>query len=252
MRKVFVVAVLIASSACVSSGDRPRETEASPREAAQINYQLGSQYFRQGKLKLARERLERAIEQDPSLPGPYTALALIYDQTGDFDRADSYYRDALRVAPRDANVQNTYGFFLCNRGRHAEGQKYFARAAANPDNRAPEVAFSNAGVCALAMPDRPAAENYFREALKRDPDFPDALLQMAALSHASGNAMSARAFFQRYTATTELNAATLLLGVRIEKSLDDRDAMLQYAKELRRRFPDSAEASKLMDVINDG
>lgn len=247
----FLIASLGVIS-CVTTGDEPDRNEGSPSEAAQINYELGSQYLRQGRLKLARERLERAIEQDPALPGPYMAIALIHERGGDIERADTAYRQALRVARSDANVQNSYAVFLCNRGRYAEGQQYFSKAAENDDNRAPEVAFSNAGVCALEQPDLAAAERHFRNALQRNPEYSDALLQMASVSFRQGKFLPARAFLERYEAAHKMTAEALLLAVQIEKSNGNSRATNTYAELLRTRFPESDETRQLNGILNDG
>ena len=251
MHRLLLIAFGLFGAGCVSTGQSDSRPDGSPQDAAEINYQLGSQYLRQGKLKLARERLERAIEQDPKLPGPYTALALLYDRTGDTARAASYYRQALRVAPDDANVQNVFAFFLCDRGEFEEGQVYFLRAARNPTNRSPEVAFGNAGVCALQKPDQIAAEQHFRSALKRNPAYAASLEEMAKLSFESGNALQARAFLERYEAAGHaMTPELLLLGVRVEKTLGNRAALKDYAAKLRRRFPDSVEAQRLTETLN--
>ncbi len=234
---------------CISTGDVDPRPEGSPSEAAQINYELGSQYLRQGKLKLARERLERAVDQNPRLPGPHMALALIYERTGDTARADTAYQQALRVAPRDANAQNTYAVFLCNRGRHREGQSYFLKAAENPENRSAEVAYSNAGVCALSIPDLAAAEQSFRKALQRNPKFGDALLQMASVSHQQKNHFQARAFIERYAADNTMTPEALLLAAQIEQSNGNREGLAEYASELRSRYPDSAESRQLDELL---
>lgn len=251
-RNFLVLSATVCLAACVTSGDVPRDNEGSPEEAAQINYELGSQYLRQGRNKLARERLERATEQDPKLPGPHMALALLYERTGETDRADSAYRKALKVAPNDANAQNSYAVFLCNRGEHAAGQKYFQKAANNQSNRSPAVAFNNAGVCALEQPDLVAAEGFFRQALKRDQNFSDALLQMASVSLRTGKHLQARAFIERYGSGTEMSAESLLLAVQIEKALGNRAATRLYADRLQKEFPDSQQARNLAGVLNGG
>lgn len=251
-RLAGVLAASMTLAACITTGDDGSRNDGSPSEAAQINYELGSQYLRQGRLKLARERLERAVEQDPRLPGPHMALALIHERRGDTDRADSAYRQALKVAPDNANVQNTYAVFLCNRGRHADGQEYFSKAAQNDENRAPEVAFSNAGVCALAVPDLVAAEVHFRNALKRNPEFSDALLQMASVSFQRGKFLPARAFLERYESSHKMTAEALLLAVQIEKSNGNRRSTKTYAELLRTRFPESDETRQLNGILNDG
>ncbi len=252
MRVLIMFLLGCVTLGCVTTGDEDLRAVGTPEEAAQINYELGSQYLRQDRLKLARERLERAVEQDPRLPGPHMALALIHERTGDTARADRAYRQALKVAPKDANVQNTYAVFLCNRGRQKEGQEYFLKAAANPENRAAEVAFTNAGVCALAIPDSAAAEQHFRQALRRNAKFADALLQMAALSYSQENHLQARAFIARYEAEHRMTAEALLLAARIEQSNGNRRAVADYANQLRHRFPDSAETQQLNSLLKGG
>ncbi|MEL7535706.1 MAG: type IV pilus biogenesis/stability protein PilW [Pseudomonadota bacterium] len=252
MRLVWLttLAALVAT-ACVTTEDGEDKSKASLDDAAEINYQLGSQYLRQGDLKLARERLERSISQNPDLPGAHIALALVYEQTGDVDRANSEYRRALKVAPKDANALNSYAVFLCKSGRHAEGQRYFLRAADVPQNLAPEVAYTNAGVCALEIPDNAVAESHFRTALTRNPEFADALLQMAVLSLQRDDTLRARAFVARFESAHTMTAEALLLAVRVEKAAGDAAAMTRYAERLRRNHPDAREAGLLDGVIND-
>ena len=251
MQRTGLVALLAIVGGCVTVGDDVQRSEGSLEEAAEINYQLGSQYLRQGDLKLARERLERSIEQNPDMPGAHIALALVYEQTGDPERANGEYRRALRVAPKDANALNSYAVFLCKSGRYDEGQRYFQRSAETPTNLAPEVAYTNAGVCALEVPDTASAEVHFRNALKRNAVFGDALLQLSALSLARDDSFRARAFVERFEAAHDMTAEALLLAVRIEKAAADRTAMLRYAKRLKREFPDSREASLLNRLLVD-
>ena len=241
----------LALTGCVTTESGPVRDKGSAEEAAEINYQLGSQYLRQGNLKLARERLERSIEQDPDMPGAHIALAIVHERTGDPDRANDEYRRALRVAPNDANALNSYAVFLCKSQRFEDGQRYFLRSAEVPENLAPEVAYTNAGVCALEIPDVARAETHFRTALRRNPEFADALLQMSALSLKRAETLRARAFIERFSGAHDMTAESLLLAVRIEKAAGDRPAMNRYADRLRRDFPDTREAGQLDRLIDD-
>ncbi len=253
--RVTIVAIVLAVSlvaGCVTTGGETKRNKSSPTEAAQINYELGSQYLRQGDLKLARERLERSVSQDPNLPGPHIALALLFEQTGESERANSAYKRALKISPNNANALNSYAVFLCKRRDYETGQAMFLRAANTPGNRAPEVALANAGVCALEKPDMVMAEQHFRQALQRNPKFADALLQMAVLSLSRDDAFRARAFLARYEDEYPMTAETLLLGVRIEKVGGDGDALSRYAEKLRSEFPMSRQARSLDGVINGG
>ena len=210
--------------------------------AASANVQLGVGYLRQGNLAVAQQVLERAYAQNPKDPAVHTALGLLYERLAQPARADEHYGRAVKLAPADPEVLNNYAVFLCRRGEAQRGEKLFLQAAANPLYRTPEVALTNAGVCARSA-GRPApAEQYFRRALGVKPAFADALLPLAELSLDKGNALSARAFLERALAAGPASAEALALGVRIERAAGDVAAATNYRDRLQREFPQSAAA----------
>jgi type IV pilus assembly protein PilF len=215
----------------------------NPSEASRINTRLGTDYLRQGDLETAREKLEKAVAQDPYNGEARSTLALLYTRTGETTKADAAYRRALDLQPDDPNLLNNYGVFLCGRKDYARADSTFKRAAANVRYGAPEVAYTNAGVCAKQKPDMDQAEAYFRQALERNPNFPDALGQMAMLSVDSGNYLNARAFLQRYETVAKPTRELMMLGVRIEMALGDRKAADRYSQRLKTEFPEKKTMS---------
>ena len=232
------------AAGCTSTSNAP---EVSDKDAARFNVQLGISYLQRGNLQDAREKLERAVEQDPSFPSAHAALGLLYERVGELDKAGFHLRRAAQLAPDDAAMLNSYGGFLCRRGERKAGIEHFDRAARNAFYRTPEVALTNAGVCARGIPDRPTAEAYFRRALEVNRTYPEALLQMADLKLAAGEAFNARAFMQRYEAVATATPVSLELARRIELAAGDEDAALQYALRLQQEFPESAESRRLDD-----
>jgi len=89
------------------------------------------------------------------------------------------------------------------------------------------------------------AEKYFREALRINPKLSSALYQMARLSVDSGKRLSARGFIERYFQSAEDTPESLLLAVRIERALGNKNAEASYALRLRSKFPTSPEAGQL-------
>ncbi len=239
----IVVAAAVLLSACVSN--EPKAPETSPEEAARLNLQLGAQYLQRGDLNLARDKLLKAVEQDPKLVGAHLTLALVYERAGELDQASRHYREAVRLEPDDANVLNSYGGYMCRRNEREEGLRSFQKAATTPFYRTPEIAWTNAGVCARGIPDPVRAEAYFRRALEANSRYPEALLQMADLTLAEDRALASRAFLQRYEAVAPWGPDSLWLAVRVEETLGDRTAARSYARKLREEFPDSREARML-------
>jgi type IV pilus assembly protein PilF len=237
------IATLVALAGCVSTPETGSRT--SDNDAARYNVQLGMSYLQRGDLEGAREKLERAVQQDPSLPAAHAALGILYERAGDMKRAGDHLRRAARLAPDDPNMLNSYGGFLCRQGDRKEGIRHFEMAASNAYYRTPEAALTNAGVCARGIPDVTAAENYLRRALDANRNYAEALLQLADLSLETDRTLQARAFLQRFELVAKPSAYSLALGRRIETAAGDATAAREYATRLRREFPDSPEAGSL-------
>ena len=109
---------------------------------------------------------------------------------------------------------------------------------------------SNAGVCMAKKPDPELAEQYFRQALTRRPTYGEALIQLAALKHTTGDNFNAGAFMQRYLAANEATAAVLYLAIQIETENNNDRAATDYLNRLLRDFPDSAEARQTLTTKN--
>jgi type IV pilus assembly protein PilF len=244
------LAIIAAVAGCADSS--PRIDAASRTKAAQTNAQLGMTYLRQGNLAAARDRIEKALEQDPKTAETQMAAGFLYDRLGDDRKAQSHYDQAVRLADGDPDVLNNAAVFYCRKGDKKRGEKLFLEAAGNAMYRTPAAAYTNAGRCARAD-GRPAdAESYFRKALAFQPDQPDALLQMADLNHDGGNDFQARAFLQRYMAVGPVNPQALWLGYRIERKLGDHPQSQEYARRLRTEFATSAETRELLEAEQGG
>jgi type IV pilus assembly protein PilF len=236
---------LAALTACVSSGGSVSDP-APVNEAAVANMNLGAGYLRQGNTTLAIERLQRALAQDPNLVQAHTTLGLAYNQIGSFDDAEEHLKRATEINSADGAAANAYAAFLCERGnRWADAAPYFRRAAADPKYGTPEVALTNAGLCARDAGDLAAAEENFRAALMRNPRYADALLNMLELTYQRGDNLQARAFIQRYLAVRPATAPVLLTCVNVERALNNAAAADRCAAQLRSGFPGSPELAQL-------
>ena len=235
-------ALMLALSGCVSSTTGPPETKPDDQDASDLNYQLGARYYFNGDYDLARDRLELSLEQDPDNAIAWSTLGLTYEAIGNMRLAEESFSKAVRVAPRDFQIQDNYATFLCRRGRPDEARKYFDKSIKAPTNDFAERTYTNAGVCMMQKPDYDAAEQYFRGALERRSTYPEALLQMSVLFFEKGDHLRARAFLQRYLEDNEVSAAILYHGIQIESELGDDSARREYTKRLLKDFPNSAEA----------
>lgn len=237
--------LLVGPTMAAAEKSMSREERA---QAALVNTQLGLTYMRQGNLQAAREKIEKALEQNPRTAETQMAAGFLYDRLGNGRKALSHFEEAARLGKENPDVLNNVAVYLCRKGDMKRGVSYFLQAAESPLYRTPEVAYTNAGRCARADGRTKEAEQYFRNALAARSDLPDALLQLADLQHATGNNLSARAFLQRYNAAVTPTAESLWLGYRIERALGDTAQARDYARRLQTGFADSTQASLLLEA----
>lgn len=249
MRNIVAILVLSLAQACVTT--TPSVNPPSPEQAALRNLDLGVAYMRQGRPDLALSSLREALEFNPRLASAHSTIALVYEQLNDTELAEEHYRRATQLGPNDGSAANSYAVFLCRSDRWQEAERYFRRAADSNGYATPAVALTNAGVCARSAGELDDAERYFREALERDAIAADALYHLADLSLQSEDFLSARAFTQRYLASSASNPEVLLICVQVERRLGADAAAQRCAEQLRSSFPNSAEAGRLDALESD-
>lgn len=239
---LWLLAVLtLSSSGCVTEtvgGERPK---ANLAEAARANAQLGTEYARKGQFDLALEKLRRSIDQDGDYAPSHATIAFLYARRGEDAKAESHYRRAISLDPKDAGTRNNFAVFQCSLGRVKEAEALFLEAARDRSYSTPEAAWTNAGVC-LKRTNVVRAQSYFLEALKINPDFPDALMEMATLAAQGGDFLRVRAFLQRRDRVAAPTAQSLGLAANAERQLGDRAAAERYERQLRHDFPELPNA----------
>ncbi|MDM8544892.1 type IV pilus biogenesis/stability protein PilW [Candidatus Venteria ishoeyi] len=216
-----------------------------PKSAAESNTELGINYMRQGRYAVALDKLNKALEQDSKNPMAHTAMALLNEHLGKKTEVEPHYKKALSLEPDNSATHNNYAAFLCSQGRMAEAETHFQTALANPLYKTPELAYTNAGLCAVRFNKRNKAMDYFRKALQHNPNIARALYQMAELYEEQGAFTEAQAYYRRYIAIASQTPQSLWLGVRIARALNDKDAEASYALQLKSRYPEANETYQL-------
>jgi type IV pilus assembly protein PilF len=229
------------------------ETKADKRQdAARVRVELGQRYMQQGKLELALENLQKALEYDANYVDAHTVIGALYEHLGKVKEAGEHYARAAELAPKSGAANNNYGQFLCAAGRYDEAQKYFARAMDDPFYKAPDVLYTNAGTCLLEHGGGGAqleqAENDFRKALETNPNNALALYEIAKLMYAKNDFFRARAFVSRFEAQGHSSPDALLLARNIEVKMGHAENARDYAQRLHEQFPDS-EQSRSLDSV---
>lgn len=234
----------VAVGGCASSVERQAE-QAKRVKLAETHAMLGSSYMQRGQLNVAKEELDKALKIVPDDPQANNIMAVLQWRLKEYDQAERSFKKALDSAPKNSSVRHNYGAFLCDRGKIDEAIKQFDIAASDPLYGLLAEVNLNAGICLMRKPAPVAAEKYFREALKNNPRLSGALFYMAKISLDSGKDLAARGFIERFFQSTDETPESLLLAVKIERALRNKDAEASYAIRLRGKFPNSPEAAQL-------
>lgn len=258
MRLVGFAGGLLLSGLLTACAQTPVASSASPgvndavSQRAQIHTELAAHYYTRGQYAVALGELRIALADDARYAPAHNMLGLVHAELKELPQAEASFRRAIELAPSYSDVRNNFGYFLCQRGRHDEGLAQFDAALQNPLYASPEIALANAGVCSVAKGDLTRAGDYLQRALARVPNQPMALRASAELDFLRGHPLAARNTLFKLAELTELDAAALWLGVRIERKLGDRAAEASFGAQLRRRFPDAPQTRLLINGIYEG
>ena len=86
------------------------------------------------------------------------------------------------------------------------------------------------------------AERTLSRSYEFDPSNPVTAYNLSTLLFQRGDFVRAQFYVRRLNNSELANAESLWLGVKVERRMENRDAMLQLAAQLEKRFPQSREA----------
>ncbi len=220
--------------------------ESEARSRAKIFTELGFAYFNRSQMKVALDEARKAIGIDNRYGPAYHLLGLIYMDLEEDRLAEDNFRKALDIDRADSDAHNSYGWFMCTRGRYDAGLAQFQEAMRNPLYDKPELAMTNSGLCSEKKGDLKQAEAYYNKALKLAPNAPLPIIKLAGLNFRMGNLNEAQRLLSRHQQISPPTAEALWLGLKIERKLGDKSQEAAYNQQLRRNFPEAPETQLLL------
>ena len=225
---------------------RSNTAQSSPAERARIHAELGALYLQEGRYSIALDEARVASASDPTYAPAYSVAGLVHMYLGEHAKAQASFDRALELAPDDPDIANNFGWFLCQSGNERRSFEYFGRAARNPLYQTPAKPRLNAGICHFRLGNLKDALSSLREALQYSPADLQVHFWLAQTLARLGDYSQARTHLGEIERRVELTAEALWLAVRVERGLGNRDAEGRYGSQLRKRFPGSLEAAKLL------
>lgn len=236
----------------VESADRNVEQAVSRQVAtsdagqrAKVHTELGKLYLQEGNYEVALERARVALDVDGSYAPAHSLMAQVYMILRRNQLAEQSFRRAMQLAPGDPELNNDYGWFLCQTGKANESIANFKMAIGNPLYQTPGKALTNAGLCLLMLKDDRQAEEYFVRAVQLDRGNLTALYWLADIAYRNNRLVDARQRMKELHERLDPTAESAWLALRIERKLGDREAEARFTGILHRKFRNSPEQIKL-------
>jgi tetratricopeptide (TPR) repeat protein len=193
-----------------------------------------------GALALCTE----AIETEPAYFPAHVQRSLILESMEHYDEALSDLKEALALAPQNAEVLNSLGVFLLGRKRFSEAVDYLNRSVELEKQN--EVALFNRGQMYASVGENSRARADLEAALDLDSDQPRILALLGDIMLRSGDAEKCLTLYDRAVRADPGNASWYLRRATCEEKLGQYQAAVadrHRADELRTARPASGRRS---------
>ena len=210
--------------------DHKKKVTDSPVSLALIEYLEGNIFLAKKDSKAAEDRFKKAIEIEPNNPAPYVALAeiyarekrfdeaikeyegviaknpkylagymavgTIYDQKGDGQKAETYYRKALEIKKNFGPAANNLAWNIADRGGNIDEALTYAQIAKEqlPDSSA---VMDTLGYIYFMKGTYLNAIVEFQDSLARDPGNPVINHHMGLAQYKNNDKAKAKDYFEK-------------------------------------------------------
>jgi type IV pilus assembly protein PilF len=230
-----------ASNAGTNSDLVTDSDEPDNRKRARLRLELAVAYFDKGQTTDALDHLKQSIGADPTLFEAYNLRGLIYMRLNDVPLAEESFRRALAMNPKAASVQHNYGWLLCQQSRYAEAMQLFGSALTNPAYGDRAKTWMAQGLCQQRSGQLADAESSLSRSYELDAGNPITAYNLSTILFQRGEFVRAQFYVRRLNNSELANAESLWLGIKVERRMDNREAMAQLGAQLKKRYPLSRE-----------
>jgi len=225
---------------------RPNESRQALQDALQLDpspflsMELANSFWREGKTEQAREILIKAIDLFPENRVLFSTLINAYLAENMADQAIAAMDGYLRRHPHDLLIRQELAGLLLQYSRFSHAADILEAVPENEKN--PELrlllARSKAGLGLTAQ-----AEEELTQALSQNPEFIEALAELAYLYENQGDLIQAEEVYQRILEVGRDSEEILLRLIQLNVKLNQPDKALSHALSQSEREPFVLEAA---------
>ena len=238
--KYFSLLILtVFLNACVTETSGPEPVPVNPQMALEQRVGLARQYIGVGDWANAKRNLELAADIDPNSPDVLEAFALVYQRTGEFERAERSFDRALALGG-GSRIRNNYAAFLFAQGRYRDSASAFEEVTTDTLYRDRSQAFVNLGQALLQTGNVQDARASFDRGLLMEPRNTTALLELTQIALTEGDEDAASRYYEHYRqGARSQTARALILGVEIARLQGDANLEASNMMVLRNLYAET-------------
>lgn len=218
-------------------------------QSAKIHTELAAEYFYRGQLDVAIEEVNEALKAQSNYALAYNVLGLINMTLNEDSKALDSFERAIRLAPRNSEIRNNYGWFLCQRfsQRMDQAIDHFMMAAKDPLYATPEMSYTNAGICEAKRQNYTEAKVFLQKALSLKSNYAPAAIGLIDIDFQRGNLADAKSKLALFLQNNTQTAESLLMAIKIEQAMGNQLAAESYIFQLQKHFPESKETAMVRE-----
>ncbi len=218
-------------------------------QSAKIHTELAAEYYHRGQIDVAIEEVNEALKAQSDYALAYNVLGLINMTLNENSKALENFEHAVRLAPRNSEIRNNYGWFLCQRfpQRMDQAIEHFMTAAKDPLYATPEMSYANAGICETKRQNYAEAKLLFQKALSLQVNYSPAIIGLIDIDFQRGNLAEAKSKLAQFSQNNPPTAESLLMAIKIEQAMGNQLAVDSYIFQLQKHFPESKEMAMVRE-----
>jgi tetratricopeptide (TPR) repeat protein len=144
-------------------------------------------YDRNKDWKNAMSLWEKTVTTAPDCARAWNNLGVERYQAGDIDNSEKSYRRAIEIKPEYSDPYHNLGNIMADRGLFDEARKYYIKAYKYCTVESKKIEILNSmGIVHKKTGNLKLAKQLFSSALSQNPNYPEALINMAAVLYDEG------------------------------------------------------------------
>ena len=241
---IFIVLMLL--SGCISQSNQHYGQKFDYLKASKTRVSLGLTYLKNGNFSQAKFNLDKALEFAPRSADANFAMAYYYQNVNELEQAENSYQFAMELEPKNPNIANSYGAFLCQNGKYEKAKKYFLKAVNTSSYISSAETYENLALCSRSQGQPEDAIQYLRNAVNHQPGRANSLFLLVRSLVEVQQWQEARVMLRRYEKIAQLSPQSLLMAMKIESGTGNDSAAKGYSDMLLNVYPNDAITKKML------